>query len=244
MLLALGGAACIFARAEPDLSLERVRTAGRLAIAIDPSYPPFADYDAAGAVAGYDVDLAAAVCRDLGVAPDLRAIDVGSAVDALLARKVDAVISALPPYPEYTRDVTYSEPYFNAGQVLVSAANRPITDSAALRGRTLAVEQGSTAEDAARKLAGVEVRVVDTPEAALALVGAGAEAAMLDRVLAAGLTHGRTDLVAGPPQTFEPYVIAVRRADAALAGAVDASLRRQRAEGTLDALERKWLGGG
>jgi polar amino acid transport system substrate-binding protein len=242
-LLVFNATACLFGRAEPDRSLERVRAAGRLLIAIDPSYPPFADYDAAGGVGGYDVDLAAEVSRDLGVAPELRAIDIGSAIDALLARKVDVVISAFPPYPEYTRDVTYSEPYFNAGQVLVSAAAAPITMSAGLAGRTLAVEQGSTAEETARKLTGVAVRVVDAPENAVGLIGAGADAAMVDRVLAASLTRGRPDLVAGPPQTFEPYVIAVRRADAALAAAVDAGLRRLRSEGRLDALERKWLDG-
>jgi polar amino acid transport system substrate-binding protein len=218
-----------------------VRALGRVTIAIDPSYPPFADYDAAGRVVGFDVDLSGEVAGGLGVAPELQAIDIASAIDALLARKVDLVISALPPYPEYTRDVAYSDPYFNAGQVLIVPAGSPITGPVGLAGRTLAVEQGSAGEEEGRKWTGTRLRLADAPEAALALIGNGAEAALLDRVVALNLTRGRAEWRVGEPLTFEPYVIAARRVDAALAAAVNQTLARLRADGGLAALERKWF---
>jgi ABC-type amino acid transport substrate-binding protein len=243
VVLLLLATACVFVRPEPDRSLERVRAAGLVRIAIDPTYPPFADYTAEGGLAGFDVDLSQALAAELGVRPDFQVLDVTSAIDALLVRKVDLVISALPPYPEYTRDVTYSSPYFNAGLVLVSPATRPVTALAALSGLTVAVEQGSTAEETSRQQPGAHLRLTDGPETALALVGHGADAALLDRVSATQLTRSRTDLHVSPPVTFEPYVIAGRRQDAALNAAVEAALTRLRENGTLARLERQWLGG-
>ncbi|MBI3979172.1 MAG: amino acid ABC transporter substrate-binding protein [Chloroflexi bacterium] len=246
MLFLLSG--CFLAPAAPDRSLERVHAAGRLVVGIDPSYPPFAVDDGRGQIVGFDVDLARALAERLGVQVVFTPIDVGSIFDALLAEKFDAAISALPLYPELTKDVGFSEPYFNAGQVLIALASSDLSGPADLTG-VVAADLGASGEVEARRLAatrpGLAVRILDAPEAVVVAVAAGsADAAVIDRVTALEALAARPMLrQVGEPLTAEPYVAAVRRPDARLLAEINRHLKAIAADGTLARIERRWLAG-
>ena len=57
-----------------DDSLGRVRQAGRLRIAIDPTYPPM-EFERDGRPVGFDIDLATRLAGRLGVEPELIVMD-------------------------------------------------------------------------------------------------------------------------------------------------------------------------
>ncbi|MBI1879912.1 MAG: transporter substrate-binding domain-containing protein [Chloroflexi bacterium] len=136
-----------------DGSLAEIRRRGTLRVGLDASFPPFETIDANGQIVGLDVDIAQAIAADLGVEVELVNIGFDGLYDALLARRVDLVISGLPYDPRWTQDVAYSSNYFNAGQVLVvRAGDDQIKTVEDLTGRTVAVEWGSQAEMEARRL--------------------------------------------------------------------------------------------
>ena len=66
-----------------------------------------------GQIVGLDVDLARAIAFDLGVEAEFVNIGFDGLYDALLARRVDMVISGLPYDPRWTQDVAYTLNYFN-----------------------------------------------------------------------------------------------------------------------------------
>ncbi|MBI2955535.1 MAG: amino acid ABC transporter substrate-binding protein [Chloroflexi bacterium] len=232
-----------------DKSLQRVKEAGELIVGIDPSYPPFAAIDGQGRLVGYDVDLAEYVARQLGVRAGFVSIDIGSIQDGLLAKKFDVIVSSLPPFPEFTKKISYSRPYFNAGQVLVVNEE---TDNAAglddLDGKTLGVEGGSAADVEMRKLVGqsldIAIRPYQTAEALLSTLKAGGvDAAAVDVVTAMEFARREKGVkIIGKPLTMEPFVIAVRRDDAALLNEIDGALFEAENDGTADTLLQKWLG--
>jgi polar amino acid transport system substrate-binding protein len=136
-----------------DGSLADIRRRGTLRVGLDASFPPFETIDGSGQIVGLDVDIAQAIAADLGVKVELVNIGFDGLYDALLARRVDLVISGLPYDPRWTQDVAYTRNYFNAGQVLVvPAGHDTITTVEDLAGRTVAVEWGSQAEMEARRL--------------------------------------------------------------------------------------------
>ncbi len=136
-----------------DGSLAEIRRRGALRVGLDASFPPFETIDSGGQIIGLDVDIARTVAADLGVRVELVNIGFDGLYDALLARRVDLVISGLPYDPLRTQDVAYTANYFNAGQVLVTRAdNQAIHSVEDLAGRTVAVEWGSQAEMEARRL--------------------------------------------------------------------------------------------
>jgi ABC-type amino acid transport substrate-binding protein len=238
-----------------DETLDRVQATGELRVGLDASFPPFESLDAAGNVVGFDADLARAVAARLDAEPVFVNIGFDGLYDALLAKRVDVVISGLPYDPRRTRDVIYSQPYFNAGQVLVlragdstmadSGSSAPLPDL--LSGRTVAVEWGSQADMEARRLkqtiADLETLPQPTAQDALnALVAGDADAAIADAVSVYQFMSANGGQVRRVETlTDEPYVIASRIKSRRLAQAVDDALAGLRESGTLDALLAKWF---
>ncbi len=170
--------------------LAEIRRRGTLRIGLDASFPPFESLDADGAVVGLDADIARAIATDLGVRAEFVNIGFDGLYDALKIGRVDAVISGLPIDPLRTRDVAYSTPYFNAGQMLITT--RPDVQSVAdVAGKTVAVEWGSMAELAARKLkeSVPDVTISPQPDAETAL---NADLAVVDGVLRLNRPQART----------------------------------------------------
>jgi polar amino acid transport system substrate-binding protein len=147
-----------------DDSWERVKEAGILRVGLDPTYPPFEVDDGSG-VAGLDVDLAKAIANDLGLEVQFVYFGYDGLYDALATQQVDVLISALVIIPERTRDFSYGEPYFDAGEILiVPAENETIATMADLGGRTVAVELGSLGHvetiEWAKRVADLAIRTV------------------------------------------------------------------------------------
>ena len=231
-----------------DGTLERVQSGRVLRVGLDASFPPFEMLDTAGEVAGVDADLARALAARLGAEPTFINLGFDGLYDALLADKVDVVISGLPYDPRRTRDVIYSPPYFNAGQVLVARAGDTALDGRqALAGRTVAVEWGSQADMEARRLkqtvAGLTILSRPTAQDALqALVAGQAEAAIADGVSVRQFMRSNTDQVrVVETLTDEPYVIASRARSRRLAEAIDRALLGLHESGELDRLLARWF---
>jgi ABC-type amino acid transport substrate-binding protein len=165
-----------------------------------------------------------------------------SLYDALAAEKVDLLISSLPFIYERQREVRYSQPYYDAGQVIVvRQRDNRVRGPANLARKRVGVELGSTADTEARWLmrtgnVEMELEAFDSPQEALdALVRRGLDAVITDNTSAhdyLAANRGAVSIVA-PALTSEPYVIAMPAGATSLASQVDATLARLRSSGAL-----------
>lgn len=220
-----------------------------LVVAVDASYPPFASVDADGRMVGFEVDVAAELGNRLSKDLAIVNMDAGDALfDALASRKVDAIIAGLTYYPEVTRDVAYSDSYFEAGPVLLIRAGR--TDIAGARdldGKRVVAEMGSLGEDVARSLrrdhAGMTVVSMDDVNQAMSEVADGrVDAAIVDRPAIPPSALASLGLApAGPPLRSQPYMVAVQRKNRALLLAVNRALDAMKSDGSLAAIESRWF---
>ncbi len=260
LLLAAVALALLLREREDDGTLERVLATGELRVGLDASFPPFETLDAEGNVVGIDADLAGAIAGALGAEPVFVNVGFDGLYDALLAGRVDLVISGLPYDPRLTQDVIYSDPYFNAGQLLVVRADDAAFDEGSgigmpelqeevpeLAGRTVAVEWGSLADMEARRLGqttdGIETLPQPTARDALNTLLAGqAHAAIADAVSIYQFIgeNGEAVRIVGA-LTDEPYVIATRIKSPRLAEAVNDALIELRESGDLEMLLDRWL---
>ncbi len=231
-----------------DDTWERVRTSGTWRVGMDASFPPFESVAADGSLVGFDVDLAWALGRHLGVEVQFVAnLPYDGLYDALTVGRVDALISALVVNPARMADYAYSTPYFDAGQVLVVPAGSSIETMDDLEGSILAVELGSRgdmeARRRARRLPGLTVVPYQTATEALdAVTKRGASAALVDHVSAlAALQTDSSLCILGHPVVSEPYAVAVRRDSPILLQAINQALAQMQADGMLDILVARWL---
>ena len=202
----------------PDPFLEAITTRGVLRVGTDPSYPPF-EVAKEGAVVGYDADLSRALAAELGVRVEFVPLALDTMYDALAAGKADMLVSALPFIYERQKEVSYSVPYYQAGQIMiVRRGDIRITSAADLVGKRVGVELGSNADTEARRLARTSVpsmklrSLYRSPQEALDALAVGdVDAAITDNTSAQSymIAHGGKLIPVLPPLTDEPYVVAM-----------------------------------
>ena len=234
-----------------DQSLDRIQSAGILRVGLDPTYPPFELAEKDG-VTGFDVDLAHEIAAGLGVSPQFTYFGYDGLYDALATDQVDVLISALVISPERTREFGYSQPYYDAGQVLVLPETSTITGPNALGGQRVAVELGALGHVETLSLARSQPDLAVLPfgsadEALLAVAGGEADAAVVDSISARlflGAAHGDGRLLrlAPTPVSAELFAVVTRIEDEALLEQIDNELARLDADGRLEDLISRWLG--
>jgi len=228
---------------EQDTSLRRVQQAGVLVVALDASYPPFETTDGRGNFGGFDVALGREIARRLGVQAQFANISFDNLYDALAGGKADVVISGLRYEAERTRDVIYTTPYFDAGQVFIVRSGDSAGKPADLAGRRVAVETASETEVELQKLraklTGLQIRGYETREDGLtALRRNEVDALATDRVSALSMIKNQTDVrLILPPFAPDLLVAAGNIRDRTLMNEINRILRALRDEGIIARLE-------
>jgi len=215
-------------------------------VGIDPSYPPFAEWTP-DAIVGIEPDIARELGARMGVETSILIMGYDGLYDALYIGTVDFLISGLRRNPAYEEWVHYTPPYFDAGQVLVSRPDAPVTRWRDLDGKTVAVEIASAGDQAAqrwqRRLHALDIVRAMLPQEAMQAVQAGeADAALVDVVSARLYLAEHDDLVMAEDTAVpEEFVIALREENFRMIAEVEDVLAEMRADGTLDAIIDRWL---
>lgn len=230
-----------------DDSWQSILRGGVIRVGMDAAYPPFESLDPiTGDIIGFDADLAAALGEELGVRIELVNIAYDGLYDALLVGQVDMLISGLVDAPEYYGKATFSRPYFNAGEVILTRTDLPLTDVADLANKNVGVEYGSGGDVEARqwerRLEGLTItRFNSTSEAVDALLRSEVDGVISDGISAHLATGSQPMLQLGPYLTERNFAIAYQReADAMrihVGKALDALIER----GLIDLLIAKWF---
>ena len=87
-------------------------------VGIDVTYPPF-EYKDGDTYKGIDIDLIKAIAKDQGFKIKFEAMDFSGIIPALQANQLDVAIAGMSITPERKKVVTFSDPYFKAGLILV-----------------------------------------------------------------------------------------------------------------------------
>ncbi len=245
-ILTLGGLlnACF---SPQDSTWQRVLERGVLRVGTDASYPPFEYVDAEGQIVGFDADLLKAVGQRLGVQVELVNISYDGLYDSLITAQVDLLASALIPMPQMEEKVSYSVPYFNAGQHLVVRVGSSVRTMRDMEGRRLAVEYGSDGDAEARRwqrrLAALTVIRYADPDAALqAVIEGEADAALVDGISARLGVGQHPELAAASAASDVLFVLVVSEDSPILLSKVNEALHEMLRDGTVEALIEKWFG--
>lgn len=220
-------------------------TASRIRVATEAAYPPFESKTEDGTIVGFDVDLVRAAAREAGLEAEFIDQTFDGILPGLVQGRYDAAVSAMTITEERAKVVDFTDPYFDAGQVVaVRADETGIRGLEDLGGKIIAVQRNTTGHRAAEKVAGATVKDFDSIEPAfLELLARRADAVINDSAPTLLYRKGHPGIrIAGKPFTEESYGIAVRKGNAALLGKLNDGLRRVKASGEYDRLREKWIG--
>ena len=127
-------------------TLDEIVESGTLTIGVFSDKKPFGYVDENGEYQGYDVYFARRLAEDLGVELELVSVDAPNRVEYLTSAKVDIILANFTVTPERSEVVDFALPYMKVALGVVSPDAALITDIEGLRGKTLIVSKGTTAE--------------------------------------------------------------------------------------------------
>jgi polar amino acid transport system substrate-binding protein len=210
---------------------------------------PFVEADPAdpSRVRGFDVEVAEAIARGLGLRP--RFVQVAfSSIDASVERgDFDIGMSGVEETPARRAAVAATIPYFEFREVItVRQADRGRFPSlAALRGRRVGTLGGTIAytllQEAQSKYGIIPVSYDDDVHPYDDVVSGRLDAVLLDHIIAARSSRRTAGLYTEPrPVATGHYIAVLARRNGALRDRVDAILEARMRDGTLEAIYRRW----
>lgn len=127
-------------------TLDEIKKSGTIRIGVFSDKKPFGYVDDKGAYQGYDVYFANRLAKDLGVDVEYVAVDPASRVEYLTSAKVDVILANFTVTDERAKQVDFALPYMKVALGVVSPSQNLISLVDDLKGKTLIVGKGTTAE--------------------------------------------------------------------------------------------------
>ncbi len=220
----------------------------------DSDYPPFHYYDEEGALTGFNVDIARAVCFELAAACDIQVRPWGELVAALKRGDTDAVIASHTITATALAEVDFSDRYYHTPAWLAGrrGGNTLVPTPEGLEGLRIGVSKNGPHE-AYLKAFFRDSAIVpfDSPELARDALTAGKVDLIFDDGISLAfwlngtLSRACCELKGGPfhePKFFGDGVgVMVRKQDPQLKGLINQALRRLRESGRYEELMLRYF---
>jgi polar amino acid transport system substrate-binding protein len=253
-----GGAATVSPSPTASASPKGIKTptnlvkAGTLTFLSDTTYPPQESIDTATNTAvGFDVDVAKAIADKMSLTATIKTNSFDTIIPDLLAKKGDAIISAMSITPERSKQVAFVG-YFQAGQSILVRKGNPLGISGLtdLCGRKVAVQVTTTEQDTltaenSGDCKSKKITIVTFPsdvDAVQKLKIGAVDAAMDDSPVAAFYVNNdpASFELAGTPVQNAPEGIAVDPKNTEVLTAIQQAMQAIFADGTYRKLLVKW----
>ena len=227
------------------------KTDGKWIIATDTVFKPFEYTDENGDFVGIDVDILAAVAEDQGFEYELQSLGWDAAVAAVQAGQADAIIAGATINDERKESGwMFSEGYYNATQTFAVGADSDIDSFEDLKGKNVAVKNGTASADWADEIKeeyGFTVSVFEDSPTMYQDVILGNSVACIEDTPIMSYSIATGELALKIPEGMEsegaPYGFAIMdKADQELLDMFNKGLANIKENGKYDEIIAKYLG--
>lgn len=260
LLAVVGTAALAGCAAEPadepaaathtEDALARVQDRGTLIVGTAPFYAPFeSTNEQTKEIEGFDVDLMTEIASRMGVEVEFMPSEWQGLLGGLEKGDFDVIVSAMTEKEAAEGNVEFSQVYYDLPDVIIVASGNPkgIDAKGDLAGMVVGVQTGSGAEMLAEELdpevGFTELRKYELTQDAMNDLKAG----RIDAVIAGhafAIEQSKVDPsfeVSDQPLETSGLVGVFKNGSGSLVDEFDTQLEAIKADGTYDALVKKWL---
>ncbi|MCG2785334.1 MAG: transporter substrate-binding domain-containing protein [Anaerolineae bacterium] len=217
-----------------------------ITVAVENAYPPFNSIDeASGQGVGWDYDTVNEICKRVNCVPEYKQAAWDGIFPAMAANEYDVLADGVTFTAERDETVDFSIPYVTVGQVLLTRVDETReldafkADAEALVGTQIGTTNAIVAEKTFpdKTIQSFE----DFGAAVLALISGDIDAVVIDNVTASGyMGENEGKLKIAGQITSDEQLAFVFPPGSDLAATFNAALEAMIADGTLDALNKKW----
>ena len=219
-------------------------------VGTDAAYAPFESQNEKGEIVGFDIDVVKAVAAKAGIEVKFVNTPWEGIFNALGQGDRDMIVSAVTITDERKQPMDFSDPYFDAQQLIAVPANSKVARFADLKKLKVGVQTGTTGDEAVTKLLGKASnnikRFESTPLALKELESGGVDAVVADNGVVihyvANNPGGKFKTVADKDFVPEQYGIALKKGNTELQAKLNQGLAAIKADGTYDRIYTQYFG--
>ncbi|MET0335793.1 MAG: ABC transporter substrate-binding protein [Rhizobacter sp.] len=200
-------------------------------------------------VIGYEVDIARAIAKKIGVKPVFKQLAVAARIPELQQGHVDVLAASLTHNKEREAQIDFSLTTFVTGQKVLVKKSSNITSISQLAGKKALTVKGGTQEPNIRKaVPNVDVVTFETTQQAFLALQQGKGVAYVNDEASlvndhAKLGAAKKDYAILPENiSVEPLALGLKKGEKNLKTMVDGVLRELESSGEADKLFVKWYG--
>ncbi len=219
-------------------------------VGTDAAYAPFESQNEKGEIVGFDIEVVQAIAAKGGFEVKFVNTPWEGIFNELAQGGRDMIVSAVTITDERKGTMDFSDPYFDAQQLIAVKETSKVTKFADLKKLKVGVQTGTTGDEAVTKLLGKTStnikRFESTPLALKELEAGGVDAVVADNGVVihyvANNPGGKFKTVADKEFVPEQYGIAFKKGNTELQGKVNTGLAAIKADGTYNAIFTKYFG--
>jgi len=236
----------LFAGGETEISSDSGLV--KLVVAADATWPPMEYVDENREIVGFGPDMMKAIAAAADFDVEIRNTAWDGIFAGLAAGSYDAICSSVTITDERKETMDFSEPYVNAGQVLVvSKDQKAVSSLSDLAGERVGAQIGTTGAIEISKVSTVDLASYD--EVGLAfedlmngrIAGVVADSPIAVNFALKNERYNDKLMIVGEPFTDEWLGIAVQKGDVESLRLINEGLEKIKADGTLEKIANKWL---
>jgi polar amino acid transport system substrate-binding protein len=246
---ALLAAGLIAGVASPAAALtpDEVKAKGKLVVGVLIDFPPYGGTDAAQKPAGYDVDVANLMGKELGVPVEIVPVTGPNRIPYLLTNRIDVLIAALGITPERAKQVVFSNPYSTLDVMVMAPKKLDIKEAKDLAKYTVGVTRAGSQDTLVTSVAPKETRILrydDDSISLQAMVAGQVEVLGGSNIHLARLVkdHPNLQIEQKFPLRAQANGMGFRKGDTALVDWSNKFIAKILASGQLSEIHERWLG--
>ena len=219
-------------------------------VGTDAAYAPFESQNEKGEIVGFDIDVVRAAAAKAGIEVKFVNTPWEGIFNTLQQGDRDMIVSAVTITAERKQTMDFSDPYFDAAQLIAVKETSKVAKFADLKKLKVGVQTGTTGDEAVTKLLGKAStnvkRFESTPLALKELEAGGVDAVVADNgVIAhyvANNPGGKFKTVSDAEFVPEQYGIAFKKGNTELLGKMNQGLAAIKADGSYAQIYAKYFG--
>ncbi|CBL91290.1 amino acid ABC transporter substrate-binding protein [Leuconostoc gasicomitatum] len=233
---------------------QRIKQDKQITIGLDDTFVPMGFRDKDGKIIGFDVDLANAVFKTMGITVKWQPIDWSMKETELNTGNIDAIWNGYTKTAAREKQVAFSNTYHNATQVLVTLKKNNINSFSDMKGKVLGDQTASSGDESFNQHPKVlkqyvkDQKVVgyDTFDKAFNDLNAGRiDGLLIDedyaRYYVAHQANPRNYTVTVGGFSVDETAVGFRKSDNQLRQAVNQTLSQFKKDGRMKHIENKWF---
>lgn len=232
-------------------TVKDIQDKGELVIGLDDTFAPMGFRDESGELVGFDIDLATAVCEELGVTAKFQPIAWDAKELELSSGRVDCLWNGMSSTPDRQESMSLSKPYLNNRIIVMTNPGIEIQSKEDLKDYYIGIQAMSAALETLENdpvydtIPAAQIVQFPTYDEVIMDMGTGRlDCMVIDEVLGNYKNNNLDSKFGVADFDFgdDLYVIGFRKADVELTNAVDEAISALKANGKAAEISNKWFG--